>query len=227
MFVSPYPSRMTSTGHGAERTMSRPNGPGTLAGWKRTRSPSAQDSWRKRTRRSDRKWPTCGRNSAAVRTFWPNTRRDTALCEPLPSPHKPRPHPQMTHPPGTSACPFKRHQILLEFFHVSLSIFELTCFSFVFQCLSFSSQVGISLLSLSFYLFVRPFIPSPTTDRLFGNDSTWFSFSLECFQTRTDKYFPLFSPSCLSIIRSVHPPLPRGSAHFLLLELIFVYIIVF
>lgn len=89
--VVPSPCRMTDTGRGAERTTSRRNARGTLADSRRTRSPSARDSWRKRTRRSDRRWPNCGRSSAAVRTFWPNTRRGTAPCKPLPPSHKPRP----------------------------------------------------------------------------------------------------------------------------------------
>lgn len=39
-----------------------------------------------------KRWLTCGKSWAAARTFWPNTRPDTALCEqpthrPSPQPH--------------------------------------------------------------------------------------------------------------------------------------------
>lgn len=239
MFVSPSTSRMTNTGHGVERTILRPNVPGTLAGWRRTRSRSARDSWRRRTRRCDRRWPTWERNSAAVRTFWPNTRRDTALCEPRPPPHKPRPphtspapHPQSPAPPGTSACPFKRRQILLKFFtflfsflsrYLSLCVYHL----WFGVCLSpLKSSSPLNLTSLSFLSFVCSSIYSFINDGSFILEMILHGFS-GTFQTRTDKCFPHFSPSCQSIIRSVHPPLPRGSAHFRLLELVSVYIIVF
>lgn len=82
------------------------------------------------------------------------------------------------------------------------------------------------LTSLSFLSFVCSSIYSFINDGSFILEMILRGFS-GTFQTRTDKCFPRFSPSCLSIIRSVHPPLPGGSAHFLLLELISVYIIVF
>lgn len=73
--------RMINTGHGGRRTMWRRSARGTPGAWRRTRSPSVPPSWSGRTPRCDRKWPSCGKTSAAARRSCRCTRPNTARCE--------------------------------------------------------------------------------------------------------------------------------------------------
>lgn len=74
-------SRMTNTGQGAERTTWPRSDRGTRAAWRRTRSPSAPPSWRRRTRLCARRWPTYGKSWASARTSLQSTKLDTGPCK--------------------------------------------------------------------------------------------------------------------------------------------------
>lgn len=73
--------RMINTGHEGRRTTWRRSAHGTPGAWRRTRSPSVPPSWSGRTPRCDRKWPSCGKTSAAARRSCRCTRPNMARCE--------------------------------------------------------------------------------------------------------------------------------------------------
>ena len=104
------PGRTTSTGRGAGRTTWRPSARATRGASRRTRSPFARPSWRRRTRRCARRWPTCARSWASARTSWPSTRPGTGPCRRAAGGRGPdRPSPQRPSFPTSALYQTQQH----------------------------------------------------------------------------------------------------------------------